>query len=92
MEIFELIKRQEAQCRLALTELERAAVAAFFAEREGENSVFRAVNPPKNHELAAETAETPLREDVPSADADRKAFLDMAPDGDGVFVKVPRTL
>ena len=91
MEMIEIIKKQEAQCKLSLTETEREAVAAFFTERKAEQKALDAVN---HAEICdnSPTVTATLREDIPSPNADRKAFLDASPHTDGAFVLVPRAL
>ena len=91
MEMVKIIKKQEAQCKLSLTESERKTVTAFFSARETEQKVLDAVN------LTESIANEPiraaaLREDIPAPRADRKAFLAASPHTDGTFVLVPRTL
>ena len=93
MELLDLIKKQEAQSRISLTDDERRTVVTFFEERNRELSVLDTVNPRENAESTVSTpSKTPLREDVASPEADRERFLSQAPDRDGGFVRVPRTL
>ena len=93
MELLDLIKKQEAQSRISLTDDERKTVVTFFEERNRELSVLDTVNPRENAKSTVSTpSKTPLREDVASPKADREQFLSQAPDRDGGFVRVPRTL
>ena len=91
MKLIKIVKNQEAQCKLSLTESERESTAAFFMAREVEQKALDAVNHTKTEGIASVSC-TALREDIPAPKADRKAFLDISPDTDGAFVKVPRTL
>ena len=97
MELIELIRKQEAQVRLSLTDGERAATVAFFTEREKEKIALDTVNLGENGIVdAALTSDdggfSALREDIAAPDGDRAAFLSQAPDTDGTFVRVPRAL
>ena len=89
--MFEIIKKQEAQCKISLTASERETVTAFFMARQSEQKALDTVN---HVEICdnAPTVTATLREDIPSPTADRKAFLDASPHTDGAFVLVPRTL
>ena len=97
MELIELIRKQEAQVRLSLTDVERAAAVAFFTEREKEIIALDTVN--LREKGVVDVAEalddggfSVLREDIAAPDGDRAAFLSQAPDTDGAFVRVPRAL
>ena len=91
MKTFEIIKKQEAQCKISLTASERETVTAFFMARESEQKALDTVNLSKTVGNTS-VFPTALRDDIPAPKADRKAFLDISPDTDGTFVLVPRTL
>ena len=93
MELTELIKKQEAQSRIALTEEERRLAVAFFMARKAEQSAFRTVNPDKTAEITSASVDLgALREDVAAPCADREAFLSPSPDSDGILLRVPKEL
>ena len=97
MEFIEIIKKQEAQSRLCLTDGERAAAVAFFKEREREKKALDAVNPTKTEknttsEVSCAATHDALREDRITAFSDPKTLIDQAPDTDGNLVRVPRAL
>ena len=89
--ITELIEKQERHCKLELTSEEREAVAAFFLEREREQGLMDVEGNSGKNGITAVGSHT-LRNDTSAPDADRRAFMDMAPDTDGAFVRVLRTL
>ncbi len=91
MKLVKTVKNQEAQCKLSLTESERESATAFFMAREIEQKALDTVILTKTDGTAS-VPYAALREDIPAPKADRKAFLDISPDTDGAFVKVPRTL
>ena len=95
MDIIELIKKQEAQSRIALTDEERERAVSFFTDREAEQDAFHAVNlreTPETTVVVPTVDSAALREDVAAADAERETFLSCSPDTDGCFVRVPRAL
>lgn len=88
-----MIKKQEAQSKMTLTDAERELVSAFFEDREREKTAFDTVILKEYREnTAIDTNKNRLREDVASPDADRRSVLALSPDNDGAFVRVPKTL
>ena len=94
MKIIELIKKQETQSKIALTEEERKAAIAFFEAREAEAVLLKTEEPitKDGKDRESNVHINRLRDDIPSPNADRNGFLSLAPDTDGAFVRVPKTL
>ena len=93
MKTVEIIKAQEVRSRLTLTEDERTEAVAFFNERKGEKAVANGITSQIDCNTQSDDLKnTSLREDIPSDNADREAFLAQFPDSDGAFLRVPRTL
>ena len=97
MELIELIRKQEAQTKIVLTDEERAFAVAFFEDRKKEKTALDAVNLKENcakgvPDSHLDVGASALRDDVAAPDGDRSAFLSHAPDTDGTFVCVPRAL
>ena len=94
MKIIELIKKQETQSKIALTEEERKAAIAFFEAREAEAVLLRSDDPTEKDAKFSEHSRRGnlLRDDIAAPDAERESFLSLAPDTDGAFVRVPKTL
>ena len=94
MGLIEIIKKQEAQSRLALTDEERREAIAFFEDREREWNALDAVILQENGKYETNKADgiNLLRDDIAAPNASREAFLTQAPDTDGAFIRVPRAL
>ena len=94
MKIIELIKKQETQSKIALTDQEREVAIAFFKEREAEAVLLKTEEPitKDGKDRESNVHINRLRDDIPSPNADRNGFLSLAPNADGSFVRVPKTL
>lgn len=92
MELTELIKKQEKQSKLALSDEERTVVTAFFEARMREQTRLNAVNPEKKTEKESANAENRLRDDAVSTTVSPEDLLSRSPDTVGAFVRVPKSL
>jgi len=100
-ELSTVIKNQERQSKLTLTENERQAAICFFMDREAEKAVLDAVNLHENGDMRScgsaaavfdRGINCGLRDDVAAPDADRSVILAFSADNDGAFVRVPKAL